>query len=289
MRVFPILVSTFVLLAAGCDDVKKKGPPNERQAEIAEARQARLQNACASTIAYERLKDLVFNQTIRIRNADPVNLNTLATHSMVRMENPLVVSRDDSLGIAVCSGRFILELPPGAERAFNGQRRLVADVEYTAQAAADGSGFVYRIRGAEPIIEKLTAFDLKSVPPTRPSLPKEVLDAVEPDPNQPPIATPPSPDARTAAKANPSFDCADARTRSERTICADPNLAALDRRMDTQYGTAIYDADPGTRTELRRTRDRFLAWREACTSRACIADAYRGRMQEIRDIVARGQ
>jgi hypothetical protein len=37
---------------------------------------------------------------------------------------------------------------------------------------------------------------------------------------------------------------------------------------------------------LERTRGRFLAYRERCGSDACIADAYRGRIREIRDIMA---
>jgi uncharacterized protein len=36
---------------------------------------------------------------------------------------------------------------------------------------------------------------------------------------------------------------------------------------------------------LERTRGRFLAFRDRCGSDRCIADAYRGRITEIRDIV----
>ena len=35
----------------------------------------------------------------------------------------------------------------------------------------------------------------------------------------------------------------------------------------------------------RRTRDRFLAYRDRCPNRACIGEAYVGRMREIRDIM----
>jgi len=49
---------------------------------------------------------------------------------------------------------------------------------------------------------------------------------------------------------------------------------------------ALANADSRTRAELRRTRDRFLAYRERCGSEACVAEAYDGRMQEIRDIMA---
>ena len=33
-----------------------------------------------------------------------------------------------------------------------------------------------------------------------------------------------------------------------------------------------------------RTRDRFLAYRDRCPDEACVAEAYRDRMDEIRDI-----
>jgi uncharacterized protein len=55
--------------------------------------------------------------------------------------------------------------------------------------------------------------------------------------------------------------------------------------MAAHYSSALAGADPRAASELRRTRDRFLAYRERCDSDACIADAYRGRIREIDDIV----
>ena len=56
--------------------------------------------------------------------------------------------------------------------------------------------------------------------------------------------------------------------------------------MSSLFYSAMADADGGTRAQLRRTRDRFLAYRDRCGSDACIAEAYDGRMNEIRDIMA---
>jgi uncharacterized protein len=39
---------------------------------------------------------------------------------------------------------------------------------------------------------------------------------------------------------------------------------------------------------LQRSRDRFLAYRDQCPSSACIAETYRGRIREIRDIASGG-
>jgi uncharacterized protein len=45
-------------------------------------------------------------------------------------------------------------------------------------------------------------------------------------------------------------------------------------------------ATPGERAMLTRSRNRFLAFRDRCASDACIADAYRGRIAEITDIMS---
>ena len=295
-------------------DREPAGPKGK--AEVAEAQDEALEAACASSGTYDRLKQVVFEEAVRIRNADPANLDTLATNSVVRMENPVVKSHDEKLNVTVCTGRFVLELPPGAERAFGGQRRLAADVEYAAQGAVDGSGLVYQLNGAEPIIYRLAAFDLKRQQPRTPGeepepqfaeaeTPPQAQDRADDEPpaarqtptQQQPKATPkPSPAPRSAPApravgvvtmtARPSFNCAAARTPSERMVCSSGSLAASDRAMSSLYYSALASADSRQKAALRRTRNRFLAYRERCGTQACIAEAYQGRMMEIRDISA---
>jgi uncharacterized protein YecT (DUF1311 family) len=293
---------------------------------LAKKAEAKLQDACASTATYARLKEVAFEEAVRIRNADPANLDTLAASVVVRMENPHVKSRDEDLNVTVCSGRFVLELPPGAEGGFAGERRLVADIEYAAQAAADGSGLVYQMKGAEPIIYKLANFDLNGRRP-QPQAPAEetrLAEAApamsepqevepEPEPQPQPRTVPPPPPVRearpprteprpvvvakreepeprpqpirTEARANPSFNCNQAGTRSERMVCSSRRLASRDRQMSSMFYSALADADARKKRELRRTRDRFLAYRERCGDEDCIAEAYEGRMREIHDIM----
>ena len=69
-------------------------------------------------------------------------------------------------------------------------------------------------------------------------------------------------------------------------MCRDPGLAALDRQMAAQYVGAFRDADPATRAMLQRSRNRFLGYRDRCPSDDCIAETYRGRIREIRDIAS---
>lgn len=56
--------------------------------------------------------------------------------------------------------------------------------------------------------------------------------------------------------------------------------------MSSRFYSALSVADGRARRALRQTRDRFLAYRERCPDEACVAEAYRGRMAEIRDIMA---
>jgi len=312
---------------------KKEDVHEERAAETKAPDPAR--TACASNATYARLKEVAFEEAMRQRTGESANLDTLAAHSVARMENPVMLSRDEDLNVTVCSGRFILEVPPGAEAALGGQRRLAADIEYSAQAAADGSGLVYQVRGAEPIISRLAAFDLGgqplqlppgaqpqaeteyaeaapvatpppapvAAPAARETTPAPEPRRAEPTPQPTPTARPrpePTPERRVEAPApaaegkpeparrtfsNPSFNCRSARTRGEKMVCSSTSLAARDRAMSSMFYSALASASPRTRAELRRTRDRFLAYRDRCPDEACVAEAYQGRMAEIRDIM----
>jgi|GEM_PF-4397587 len=145
---------------AGCGKIKQNDPAQTARV-AAEAKRDKA--ACASATAYDRLKNALFDEAIGRRGGDRANLDTLADYSTARMEEPLVKGRDAALDLTRCTGRFILEVPPGAERGLAGERRLQADIDYTAQAAADGSGFVYQLKGGEPIVARLAAFNLAGV------------------------------------------------------------------------------------------------------------------------------
>ncbi len=309
MKRFAVLWAVPLACAlSACGSTKLKDGADEARAQRERALAQRLKVACSSQATYDRLKQVAFDQAIQIRNADPVNLDTLATYSMVRVENPVVKSRDDTLDITVCGGRFILQLPPGAERAFDGKRQLVADIEYAAQAAADGGGLVYQIKGAEPIIYRLATFDLRSEsyrpaagpPPGAPETPlplpaTQTTELPQPPPRSitpPKAAAAPHPAARAgpseapprSGSSSPSFNCRAGHSRSERIVCSSDHLAALDREMSSLFYSALSHGDEQQRADLRRTRSGFLVYRERCGDERCIAAAYLDRMEEIRDI-----
>lgn len=315
VAIWPIVVA---LLIGACGDVEPNTGEDELRAQREAARAERLKAACASPATYDRLKQVAFDEAIRMRGADSANLDTLSSHSLVRVEGPRVKSRDEAMDVTVCSGRLILQVPPGAERGFDGDRQLVADIEYAAQAAADGSGLVYQIDGADPIIQRLAAFNLRAqayrpraeattVAQAETAAPAPASESVQPVPAEEAEPAPPPPPTRAPVEARrappvqaapepareparravaPSFNCRYARSRSERMVCGSDRLAALDREMSSQFYSALDRGDGQARAELRRTRDRFLRNRDRCDDAACVEQAYIDRMAEIRAIAA---
>jgi len=159
LRVAGTLVLALSALLGGCDKLKGKDPA---QASRARAEVKRQQSACGSGSVADRLKNSMFDQAIAERQGDRANLDLLADYSVARLQDPVVKGSDHSLDLTRCTAHFILEVPPGAERAFGGERRLETDIDYTAQASADGAGFVYRQQGAEVLVAKLAAFNIAS-------------------------------------------------------------------------------------------------------------------------------
>lgn len=112
--------------------------------------------------------------------------------------------------------------------------------------------------------------------PTAPVAPPEKEAANDVDPLAP---------VPTAAPTGPSFDCANAWRDVEREICADEDLAALDRNMARNYYRALRTADPARATILQQSGAAFIRNRNRCPDGECIAQAYRWRITEIADIM----
>jgi hypothetical protein len=202
------------------------------------------------------------------------------------MENPVMESEEGSTGAVHCSGSLSLDLPPGVA-VVGGRRTLTADVDYSVRQAADGTGPVVLLSNADSIITPLATLSRAAQPAPETSPPAEenaVESGNEAQPAPEPAAPAPQPPVQ-ANTARPSFSCANVHTKGEAAVCSDAGLAALDRNMATQYGRAAAVASLDQRDLLRETARRFYAYRDRCTDRQCIADAYLGRMREIRDII----
>jgi hypothetical protein len=284
-----VLLIAYVATTRNGDQDKLTG--NE-SAQTDQARAPEPDKLCASKQTYDLIKRELFRRAAQLRGSDQDAFDQLSAYAVVRMENPVMESQDHTSGAINCSGSLSLDLPPGVG-VVGGRRTLTSDVDYTVQPAADGSGNVVLLRNADAIIAPLATLARvnqpaaappppgPSAPTTAPQQPAAQAPAAQQPPSPQPAPQPPS--VPTAAR--PSFDCAKARTKGEVAVCSDAGLAALDRNMAAQYVRAVDGATPDQLALLRRTRDRFLAYRDRCPNRSCIGDAYVGRMREIRDIM----
>jgi uncharacterized protein YecT (DUF1311 family) len=247
---------------------------------------------CGSQATYDLIKRELFRRAAELRGSDQAAFNRLAAYSVVRMDAPMLKSHDEEIGTITCSGSLALDLPPGVA-VVGGRRTLTADVTYAIQPAADGSGDVLTLSSADAIITPLATLARVGATTDDPLAPETPADPglSPPVAQPPPLSEPsePSPPAEVtppAASANPSFNCRLARTRGEIAVCNDAGLAALDRQMAAHFNRAMSQGSSSQRALLQRTRNRFLGYRDSCSSDSCIADAYRGRMREIEDIMA---
>ncbi len=286
-----ILVLVIAYFASGRNPDQDKLTQHELAQSTQQTKAPQPEKLCASKQTYDLIKRELFRRAAQMRGSDQAAFDQLSGYAVVRMENPVMESQDASTGAVNCSGSLSLDLPPGVA-VVGGRSTLTADVDYTIQPAADGSGNVVLLRNADAVIAPLATLARVNQPPpavapspapveTNEAAPEQPQSAPA-QPEQPPA---PAPEAHAASGAHPSFDCAKARTKGEIAVCSNAGLAALDRNMAAAYRRAIDNASPEQKALLRRTRDRFIAYRDRCPSRSCIGDAYVGRMREIRDIM----
>ena len=241
--------------------------------QIEQSAQSDASKACSEKATYDLVKRELFRRAAELRGKDAAEFDKVSGVAVLRVENPVL--EDEAADGLNCSGTFYLDLPPHLAVA-GGRHNLAANIDYVLQS---GGGIV--LRNAEPIVGPLA--NLEQVAVVDPLAPEGKTAA---DGN---VAASESASKdvgpATSAPGRPSFDCANAQTSGEAAVCADSGLAALDVNMSTQYRRALTTATPIQLQQLRTTRERFLAYRDRCPSRQCMADAYVGRMREIRDIM----
>ena len=90
--------------------------------------------------------------------------------------------------------------------------------------------------------------------------------------------------ALKAVAGKPSFDCSTARRPAEKAICADPELADLDRDINAMHVRIIGQArSPAQARALRREQDAFIARRNTVFGRPGydLRKAMKERMQKL--------
>jgi tetratricopeptide (TPR) repeat protein len=93
--------------------------------------------------------------------------------------------------------------------------------------------------------------------------------------------------AMMAVAGKPSFDCRKARRPVEKAICANPELADLDREIGASTFRAVREAkDPRQARELQRAQDQFIVRRNAEFGKPGydLQKAMRERLQQINGV-----
>ncbi len=202
--------------------------------------------------------------------------------------------------VAVASGSNVASNPPEllkrAEQLFSDSSRI-----YIAQYGAAHDKSRMATAGLEGVRQAIT--QAASTPPAKPlQAPENVSSAAIQLPVQsaPRVVSAPTPDLApaTVAKVNPvparsqnadrrlrpSFDCANARSRSERMICSDVELARLDRELGRVYARA--KKSTSDRAAFRRQQEQEWRMRESiCRDRDCLLRWYARRHQQLTQVI----
>lgn len=79
-----------------------------------------------------------------------------------------------------------------------------------------------------------------------------------------------------------SFDCAGARTATEKTICADAALSKLDEQLAVAYRQTL--AKTASKDSVRQWQKAWLSGtRDNCPDPACLKTAYTAQLDELRE------
>jgi uncharacterized protein YecT (DUF1311 family) len=123
-----------------------------------------------------------------------------------------------------------------------------------------------------------------SPPRTLPTVERRTLSAPPPPAAREPVRTFATAEARSpdpATGVRPASHC-DSRLRpSEQMVCADPELAALDRQLNHAFNLAVRSG--ASREALREEQDDWEMARERAARRspAAVADLYRKRIDDL--------
>ena len=96
----------------------------------------------------------------------------------------------------------------------------------------------------------------------------------------------PVPPKAAAIEPAVTSSCPSVAGHAGRLMCADRNLASLDRQLTLLYRQSYSQADEPRRAALVGTRQRFNDLRNSCETSNCLTTAYVGRLKEISDIMA---
>src|SRR5690606_20683183 len=115
---------------------------------------------CGAQETYDTIREIVFDQAVQMASGDPVPLNDLRRSVGINMKFPVVSAVHDELARTECTGRLVIGIPPMAHEAFGGAVELEADLTYSIQPAADGSGDVVQVQGIDYLVQRIVAAEI---------------------------------------------------------------------------------------------------------------------------------
>ena len=111
--------------------------------------------SCASKETVAALAEIIFDDVRKNYSGEVKYVNDMAKMFTAEVEMPTLEKIDKDVKKAECEGRIILKIATPYYEAFNREKTLSADVGYTVQPSADGSGFVYTLGGYEEVLRLL--------------------------------------------------------------------------------------------------------------------------------------
>lgn len=134
----------------------------------------------------------------------------------------------------------------------------------------------------------MAAIPLPQVTATAPST--ATMGAAPAAPPEQVVARQTAPAQRPAAaeRVAPSFDCAKARSRPEKIICADPELSRLDRDLGRLHARAA-ELAPDPAAFKRQSDAQWFQRERTCHDRDCLLRWYAQRREQLTAFVAENE
>jgi hypothetical protein len=133
------------------------------------------------------------------------------------------------------------------------------------------------------------------LPPVTAAAPSTATMGAAPAPSEAPATqavarqtAPPAQRSEPAERVAPSFDCARARSTSEKIICADPELSRLDRDLGRLHARAR-DAAPDPAAFKRQSDAQWFQRERSCRDRDCLLRWYAMRREQLTAFVAENE
>lgn len=258
MTMFAAMGAALLTLAACGDEAEVVDVPEE--ADLAEA--------CISDDAVGALGDIMFESAAEMHPDDPAEIMGMREVSDISLTMAVLDEVDEETKRINCSARMVVAIPEQYQGQFGGLEELKSDIGYSIQESADGDSFVVEL--TEGMDDAVAAIIVAFVGEGG-----ELLSGEEEA----------APAPQVAKTYNPSFSCKGRLSFSEKTICEDPQLSELDRRMQDAYLTALsYAGTAAEERAIERRQREWIAERDSCannTGYECYVDSYNARFGEL--------